>query len=243
MTVQRVVPVAQAAEEVRPIRLIQSVGSPLLRRVWGHIIGPLDVAVSEAPRLGIGTPPGLVRASPLHKGAGRCDGFRLCWRGVHESVLVQLPGTCGAKRGPGACTDVEPGTFGPSQPVVQTPRRTETAEAPGSQGATTENMGNISGRSNAASRDASAVECSGGCTTGCQCALSTSRYGAPPERLGFGMVGFRYRPTKVVTQGTPLECADLPCTAQDATWRQDCTPVSPPPDMKRQSATRRRLRG
>ena len=55
----------------------------------------------------------------------------------------------------------------PQQPVVQLPRRTETAEAPGSQGATTENIGNICGRSNAASRDASAVECSGGCTTGC----------------------------------------------------------------------------
>jgi hypothetical protein len=40
-------------------------------------------------------------------------------------------------------------------------RRTETAEAPGWQGATTENIGNMRERSNAARRDAPAVECSG----------------------------------------------------------------------------------
>jgi hypothetical protein len=64
--------------------------------------------------------------------------------------------------------------------VVEVPRRTETNEAPGWQGATTENIGNIRGRRNAARpgapgahacalgwrRDASFVECSGTFTTG-----------------------------------------------------------------------------
>jgi len=44
--------------------------------------------------------------------------------------------------------------------------RTETAEAPGRQGATTESIGNIRPRSNAAGRDASGVECNGSFTTG-----------------------------------------------------------------------------
>jgi len=46
------------------------------------------------------------------------------------------------------------------EPVVEVPRRTETDEAPGWQGATTENIGNIRRRSNAVRRDASLVECS-----------------------------------------------------------------------------------
>jgi hypothetical protein len=52
------------------------------------------------------------------------------------------------------------------EPVVKVPRRTETDEAPVWQGATTENIGNIRGRSNDARRDASSVECSGTFTTG-----------------------------------------------------------------------------
>jgi hypothetical protein len=44
---------------------------------------------------------------------------------------------------------------------MKLPRRTETREAPGRQGATTENTGSIWRRSNAAGRDASRVECSG----------------------------------------------------------------------------------
>jgi len=47
------------------------------------------------------------------------------------------------------------------------PRCTETGEAPGWQGATTKNIGNICGRSNAARRDAPPVECSGTCITDC----------------------------------------------------------------------------
>ncbi len=43
---------------------------------------------------------------------------------------------------------------------MEVPRRIETVEAPGRQGATKENIGNIRLRSNAAGRDASAVECS-----------------------------------------------------------------------------------
>jgi hypothetical protein len=38
-------------------------------------------------------------------------------------------------------------------------RSTEGGEAPGWQGATTENIGNMRGRSNAARRDASSAEC------------------------------------------------------------------------------------
>jgi len=52
------------------------------------------------------------------------------------------------------------------EPVVEVPRRTETSEAPGWQGATTKNIGNIRRRSNAARRDASPVECSGTPTAG-----------------------------------------------------------------------------
>jgi hypothetical protein len=44
---------------------------------------------------------------------------------------------------------------------MEVPRRTETVEAPGWPGATTEDIGNIRRRSNAARRDASAVECRG----------------------------------------------------------------------------------
>ncbi len=46
------------------------------------------------------------------------------------------------------------------------PRGTETDEAPAWQGATTENIGNMRGRSNAARRDASSGECSGTFITG-----------------------------------------------------------------------------
>jgi hypothetical protein len=53
------------------------------------------------------------------------------------------------------------------QPVVKVPRRTEAGEAPGSQGATSKNIGNICARSNAARRDATPAECSGTFTTGC----------------------------------------------------------------------------
>jgi len=51
---------------------------------------------------------------------------------------------------------------------VKVPRRIETGEAPGWQGATMENIGNIRRRSNAAGWDASSVECSGTFTTGSQ---------------------------------------------------------------------------
>jgi hypothetical protein len=44
---------------------------------------------------------------------------------------------------------------------VEVPRGTETDEAPAWQGATTENIGNIRGRSNAARRDASSVATNG----------------------------------------------------------------------------------
>ena len=54
----------------------------------------------------------------------------------------------------------------PWEPVVKVPRRIETGEAPGWQGATMENIGNIRRRSNAAGWDASSVECSGTFTTG-----------------------------------------------------------------------------
>ena len=54
------------------------------------------------------------------------------------------------------------------QSVVKVPRRTETGDAPVRQGATKENTGSIRPRSNAASRDAAPVECSGTFTTGCQ---------------------------------------------------------------------------
>jgi len=47
------------------------------------------------------------------------------------------------------------------------PRRTEAGEAPGDQGARSENMGDIRTTSNAERRDASPVECSGTFTTGC----------------------------------------------------------------------------
>jgi hypothetical protein len=47
------------------------------------------------------------------------------------------------------------------------PRRTETGEAPGDQGARRENMGIIRATSNAERRDASPVECSATSTTGC----------------------------------------------------------------------------
>jgi hypothetical protein len=43
--------------------------------------------------------------------------------------------------------------------MVQRHRCTEIGEAPGWQGATTENIGNIWEKSNAASRDASPIEC------------------------------------------------------------------------------------
>jgi hypothetical protein len=49
---------------------------------------------------------------------------------------------------------------------MKLPRRTETGEAPAWQGATTENIGTMRGRSNAAGRDASPVESSGSFTTG-----------------------------------------------------------------------------
>ena len=49
---------------------------------------------------------------------------------------------------------------------MSVPRRTETDEAPARQGATTDNIGNIRGRSNAAGRDASSVECRGTLTAG-----------------------------------------------------------------------------
>ena len=55
----------------------------------------------------------------------------------------------------------------PKQPVVEVPRCTETGEAPGDQGARSENMGDIRPTSNAERRDASPVECSGPFTTGC----------------------------------------------------------------------------
>jgi hypothetical protein len=51
--------------------------------------------------------------------------------------------------------------------VVKLARRTESGDAPAWQGATTENIGNILGRSNAARRDAAPVECSGSFITGC----------------------------------------------------------------------------
>ena len=47
------------------------------------------------------------------------------------------------------------------------PRCTDTGEAPGDQGARSENMGDIRTTSNAERRDASPVECSGTSTTGC----------------------------------------------------------------------------
>ena len=53
------------------------------------------------------------------------------------------------------------------QPVAQVLRRTETGEAPGRQGARSEKIGNIRPTSNAASGDASPVECRGTCATGC----------------------------------------------------------------------------
>ena len=67
------------------------------------------------------------------------------------------------------------------QPGVKIPRRTEMSEGPrphpnvqdthvgdpGSQGAMTENMDNMRGKSNAASGDVSLVECSGTFTPGC----------------------------------------------------------------------------
>jgi len=51
--------------------------------------------------------------------------------------------------------------------VVEVWRRTETGEAPRWQGAMTENIGNIRGKSNAASEDASPVECSQTLGRGC----------------------------------------------------------------------------
>jgi len=51
--------------------------------------------------------------------------------------------------------------------VVKVPRGTETGEALAWLGATMENTGSIRRRSNAATRDASLVECSGTFTTGC----------------------------------------------------------------------------
>ena len=65
------------------------------------------------------------------------------------------------------------------QPVVNVWRRTETGEAPRWQGATTKNIGNICGRSNAVSEDASPVECSQTFTTGCKALLG--HFG--PKRL------------------------------------------------------------
>jgi hypothetical protein len=53
------------------------------------------------------------------------------------------------------------------RPVGEVPRSIETGEAPGDQGATRENIGNIRPTSNAERRDASPVECSGTFTTGC----------------------------------------------------------------------------
>jgi hypothetical protein len=53
------------------------------------------------------------------------------------------------------------------QSVVKVGRGTETGEALGWLGATTENIGNIRGRSNTANRDGSLVECRGTFTTGC----------------------------------------------------------------------------
>jgi len=49
---------------------------------------------------------------------------------------------------------------------MESPRRIETDEAPGWPGATTEDIGNIRRRSNAARRDASAVDCSVDSITG-----------------------------------------------------------------------------
>jgi hypothetical protein len=54
------------------------------------------------------------------------------------------------------------------EPVVKHPRRTETGEAPGDQGARRANIGNIQPTSNAERRDASPVECSGCFTAGSQ---------------------------------------------------------------------------
>jgi len=50
--------------------------------------------------------------------------------------------------------------------VVEVPRRIETGEAPGDQGARRNNIANIRPTSNAERRDASPVECSGTSTTG-----------------------------------------------------------------------------
>jgi len=52
--------------------------------------------------------------------------------------------------------------------VVKVQRRTEGGDAPGWQGATSENTGSIWTRSNAARRDAAPAECSWSFTTGCQ---------------------------------------------------------------------------
>jgi hypothetical protein len=48
---------------------------------------------------------------------------------------------------------------------MELPRRTETGEAPGDQGARSENMGDMRVTSNVERRDASPVECSGNSIT------------------------------------------------------------------------------
>jgi len=50
---------------------------------------------------------------------------------------------------------------------MEVPRRTETGEAPGDQGARRANIGNIQPTSNAERRDASPGECRGTFTAGC----------------------------------------------------------------------------
>jgi hypothetical protein len=89
-------------------------------------------------------------------------------RGIRGGVVCPEEASTAEHRfEPLGCSGVPASAIGPEQPVVEVPRRTETGEAPGDQGARRANIGNIHPTSNAERRDASPVECSGTFTTGC----------------------------------------------------------------------------